>query len=381
MRLPIAQDVLIERLAAVSPRVVVVLSAGAPVEMPWLDKVQGLVAGYLGGQASGAAIADILLGRINPSGKLAESWPVALEQTPAYNYFPGGPHQVEYRESIFVGYRYYDTAGVPVAFAFGHGLSYTHFEYTDARAYESSIDISSTVTVSVSIKNRGPLDGAEIVQVYVRPPRSGALRPKKELRGFCKLRLNVGEEKTASFALERRAFAYFDSEYGDWLVESGEYQILFGSSSADIRASVTISIEGDRVADTPSPDRGHYLRLESGALTVSDEEFARTMVGISGDRFPDQYHLNSLLGEVRSTRIGKLLYGVALRSTQEMAKRSNDEVIGRMLERTVAEMPLRQLVAFSGGKLTFATMEMLLAFMNGRWLEGVKRLLFRNQIG
>jgi beta-glucosidase len=334
--------------------------------------VSAIVAAYLGGQGGGSAIADILLGAFNPSAKLAESWPLSLQETPAYDNFPGGPHRVEYREGVFVGYRYYDSLRIPVAFPFGHGLSYSRFEYGRAKASQSLFDANEPLTVSISVKNTGEVAGAEIVQIYIESAKAAVLRPVKELKAFCKVRLEPGEEKLALATLERRAFAYFDIADDKWCVASGEYQILFGSSSTDIRGRVSVYVLGDKPVqggDTV-PDFSQVKR----DISCMGSGPAHTTTDSSG--FPQGYHLNSLLGEVRSTLIGRLLYGVACRSAQAMAKRADDPVIAKMLERAVSEMPLRQLAAFSGGRLTFETMDVLLAFMNGHWLTGF-RLLFR----
>lgn len=375
LNLPASQNALIEQVAASNARTIVVLSAGAPIEMPWLDRVPAVVAAYLGGQGGGSAIADILLGVFNPGGKLAESWPVSLKQTPTHNNFPGGPHRVEYREGIFVGYRYYDSLQIPVAFPFGHGLSYTRFEYGRAKVSRSLLDVNEPLTVSISVKNIGAVAGAEIVQIYVQPAKAAVLRPVKELKAFCKIRLEPGEEKLALSTLERRAFAYFDVADDKWRVASGEYQILFGSSSTDIRGSVSVYVLGDKpvLGGDPEPDFSQVKRDLSCAAAM---DFCPADITADSSGFPQGYHLNSLLGEIRSTLIGRLLHEVAYRSAQAMAKRSDDPVIAKMLERAISEMPLRQLVAFSGGRLTFETMDVLLAFMNGRWLMGF-RLLFK----
>jgi beta-glucosidase len=345
------------------------------VEIPWRNRVSAIVAAYLGGQGGGSAIADILLGAFNPSAKLAESWPLSLQETPAYDSFPGGPHRVEYREGVFVGYRYYDSLRIPVAFPFGHGLSYSRFEYGRAEASQSLFDANEPLTVSISVKNTGEVAGSEIVQIYIEPAKAAVLRPMKELKAFCKVRLEAGEEKRALATLERRAFAYFDVAGDKWSVASGEYQILFGSSSADIRGRVSVYVLGDKPvhAGDSVPD---FSQVKRDLPYISDLAGGPADSPTDSSGFPEGYHLNSLLGEVKSTLIGRLLYGIACRSARTMAKRADDPVIAKMLERAVSEMPLRQLATFSGGRLTFETMDVLLAFMNGHWLKGF-RLLFK----
>jgi len=208
MKMPESHNKLIEALAAIHPKVVVVLSNGSPVEMPWIDQVGAVLEGYLGGQAGAGAIADILFGLTNPSGKLAETFPVKLEDNSSYHYFPGGPKSVEYRESMYVGYRFFDTVGKEVLFPFGHGLSYTSFEYSDLKLSHSRMTDKDPLKVSLRVKNAGPVDGKEIIQLYVSPSAPGAFRPRSELKGFEKILLAVGEEKEVVFELEWRAFAY-----------------------------------------------------------------------------------------------------------------------------------------------------------------------------
>lgn len=234
MRMPENHCALIEGVAEVQPNVVVVLSNGSPVEMPWLDKVKGLLEAYLGGQALGGAIADLLFGDANPSGKLAETFPKKLSDNPSYLNFPGEGDRVEYREGVFVGYRYYDKKGIEPLFPFGYGLSYTTFEYSDLTISKKEMLDTETVTVSVKVKNTGEMAGKEIVQLYVRNVESTVIRPEKELKGFEKVELKPGEEKTVTFELDKRAFAYYNVDIRDWHVETGEFEILIGKSSRDI---------------------------------------------------------------------------------------------------------------------------------------------------
>jgi len=234
MKMPESHCTLIEEVAKVQPNVVVVLSNGSPVEMPWIDKVKGLLEAYLGGQAMGGAVADLLFGDVNPSGKLAETFPKELSHNPSYLNFPGEGDMVEYREGIFVGYRYYDKKNIEPLFPFGYGLSYTTFEYSDLNISKNEIFDTETVTVSVKVKNTGEMAGKEIVQLYVRDVESLVVRPEKELKGFEKVELKPGEEKTVVFELDRRAFAYYNTDIRDWHVETGEFEILIGKSSRDI---------------------------------------------------------------------------------------------------------------------------------------------------
>lgn len=243
MRLPDCQNLLIERVAEVQPNVVVVLHNGSPVEMPWISRVKGVLEAYLGGQAVGGAVYDILLGRVNPSAKLAETFPLKLEDNPSYLSFPGEGDRAEYSEGIFVGYRYYDRKKMEVLFPFGHGLSYTTFEYSNLRMSAERISDADTVTVSVDVTNTGEREGKEIVQLYVRDRKSTVIRPEKELKDFAKTDLRPGETKTLEFTLGKRAFAYYNTDIGGWHVETGEFDLLIARSSRDIVLKKTITVE------------------------------------------------------------------------------------------------------------------------------------------
>lgn len=241
--IPKNQVALIEAVAEVQSEIIVVLSNGAPIEMPWLGKVKGVLEGYLGGQALGGAIAELLFGLANPSGKLAETFPEKLAHNPAYLNFPGDGESVEYKEGVFVGYRHYDTRDVKPLFPFGFGLSYTSFDYSDIQVDKKQLKDNETVSVSVNIKNTGNRAGKEIVQLYVRDVESTIVRPEKELKEFRKIFLEPGEEKTVTFELGKRAFAYYNVNITDWHVETGTFDLLIGKSSREIMQSVTIELE------------------------------------------------------------------------------------------------------------------------------------------
>jgi beta-glucosidase len=249
MNLPEGQDKLIEAVCAVQKNVVVVLSNGAPVEMPWIDRVKGVLECYLGGEAFGAAAADMLFGDVNPSGKLAETFPVKLCDNPSYLNFPGDDKNVEYREGLFVGYRYYDKKQVKPLFPFGFGLSYTNFEYTGISIDRSEILDTDRLTVNVSVKNTGKYAGKEVVQLYVSDVETNVVRPVKELKGFAKVALEPGEEKTVSFVLDKRSFAYYNTSLKDWVVESGEFKIMAGKSSAEIVLEKSVFVKSTTIME------------------------------------------------------------------------------------------------------------------------------------
>ncbi len=243
MQMPNNQVRLIEALSKVNKNIVVVLSNGSPIEMPWLNNVKAVLEGYLGGQAGGAAAADLLYGKVNPSGKLAETFPIKLKDNPSALNFPGKEDKVYYQEGLFVGYRYYDAKEMKTLFPFGFGLSYTHFEYTSIKVDKEEITDTEAVKVMVTVKNIGDRVGKEVVQLYVRDVESSVIRPEKELKEFAKVELVPGEEKEVCFSLSKRAFAYYNVEIKDWHVETGDFEILVGSSAVDLplRASVKVN--------------------------------------------------------------------------------------------------------------------------------------------
>ncbi|MCI9314773.1 MAG: glycosyl hydrolase [Lachnospiraceae bacterium] len=243
LAMPDCQNELIEKVAAVQPNTIVVLHNGSPVEMPWIDKVKGVVEAYLGGQAVGGAVCDILFGKVNPSAKLPETFPLRLEDNPSYLSYIGEGDVVEYREGIFVGYRYYDKKKMDVLFPFGYGLSYTTFEYSDLTVDKEQLKDTDTLKVSVNVTNTGSMAGKEVVQLYVADKESTVIRPVKELRDFAKVELAPGETKTVTFVLDKKAFAYYSVRIHDWHVESGEFDIMIGKSSRDIVLTKTVTVE------------------------------------------------------------------------------------------------------------------------------------------
>ena len=246
MHLPECQNKLIAEITKVQPNTIVVLHNGAAVEMPWVNEVKGLVEAYLGGQAVGQAIVNILYGMVNPSGKLAETFPIKLEDNPSYLNFGDGD-KVEYNEGVFVGYRYYDKKKMDVAFPFGYGLSYTTFEYSNIKTDKETLTEGDNLQVSVDVTNTGDRFGKEIVQLYVADKTEAVRRPEKELKGFEKVALNPGETKTVTFTLDKRSFAWYNTDIHDWYAASGAYEILIAASSREVRLTKTIRWESTQV--------------------------------------------------------------------------------------------------------------------------------------
>lgn len=244
LNLTTQQSALIMSVSKVQPNTVVILNNGAPVAMnTWIDDVAAVLEAWMMGQAGGAAVADVLFGKVSPSGKLSETFPLELVDTPAYLNWPGEAGNVRYGEGLFIGYRYYDAKNVPVLFPFGYGLSYTTFEYSNPAVSAKSFRDVDGVIVTVDVTNTGHLTGKEIIQIYVHDHKSELVRPEKELKGFAKVELQPGETKTVSIPLDFRAFAYYHPKYRQWVTEDGDFDILIGASSADIRHTLTATLQ------------------------------------------------------------------------------------------------------------------------------------------
>ena len=242
LALPGNQDELVEQVAKANPRTIVVLNTGSPITMPWLDRVKAVMQAWYPGQECGNAIADVLFGDTNPSGKLPQTFPMRLEDTPAYLNFPGENGKVYYGEGLFVGYRSYEKTKIAPLFPFGFGLSFTTFDYSSLRLGTQQLSPNETLQVAIDITNTGQRAGKEIVQVYVRDRQASLSRPEKELKAFTKVHLEAGERKTATLSLGRDALAYYDDRTHEWVAEAGEFEVLVGASSQDIRASATFTL-------------------------------------------------------------------------------------------------------------------------------------------
>ena len=243
MRMPECQNKLIEAVAEANPNTVVVLHNGSPVEMPWIGKVKAVLEAYLGGQAVGDAAVRVLFGDVNPCGRLPETFPLKLEDNPSYLYYGGEKDVTEYREGVFVGYRYYDKKKMDVLFPFGYGLSYTTFEYSGLKLSAEKIQDTETLTVTASVKNIGSRAGKTVVQLYVGDSESTPIRPVRELKGFVKVSLQPGESKEVSFTLDKRAFAYWNRQISDWHVETGVFTVEVGASSRDLPLKAEVTVE------------------------------------------------------------------------------------------------------------------------------------------
>lgn len=301
LKLPDNQNALIEAVTEIQSNTVIVLFNGSAVEMPWIHKVKGVLEAYLGGQGMAGAVADILFGDKNPSGKLAETFPVQLSQTPSYINFPGEGDKVEYREGLFVGYRHYDKVEMEPLFPFGHGLSYTTFEYSELQLNKKEITDSEEVIVSVRVKNTGGRTGKEIVQLYVQDVVSSVIRPVKELKAFEKIELAPGEEKRVVFKLGKRAFAYYNVELKDWHVESGDFELLIGKSSREIVLQDTIQVHSSvrlRKKYTLDSTLGD-IKSEPAAASFVSSLLTGMGFGSSGSEGPFGMDMESLLNSIK----------------------------------------------------------------------------------
>lgn len=370
--MPESHNKLIEEVAKVNENVVVVLLCGAPIVMPWEDKVKGILLAYLGGQGTGTACANLLYGKANPSGKLAETFPVSLEDNSSFNYFPGGTRSVEYRESIFVGYRYYDKVKKAVAYPFGYGLSYTEFEYSDLKVSEVNYTPDHDLTVEITVTNTGKVSGAEVVQLYVAKEASKIFRAEKEIKGFEKVFLEPGESKTIEFKLNSRSFAYYNTEICNWAVEGGVYEIKVGASSKDIRLSATVEVAGDGAEEKLAYLKEAapvYFNLTDSTLEVSEKEF-EALYGRElppSERVPGTpFTLNSTMGEIQCTQTGQQVLGMLQGQMAQMfggdGEGSND--IAKMMEAMLMDMPLRNLIMLGNGQVNAEQLNGMIYMMN-----------------
>ncbi len=378
MTIPASHSKLIEAISEVNENVVVVLLGGSPIEMPWIDKVHTLLNAYLPGEAAGEAIADIIYGIVNPSGKLAETYPINLSDYIGSKYYVGAPKTSEHREGMFVGYRYYDSANKNVQFPFGHGLSYTTFEYSDLKLSSKNIKEDETLTLTFNITNTGMFDGQEIAQVYVSDIESTIFRPKKELKGFKKVFIKAGETETVTIELDKRSFAYYNVEIKDWAVESGEFEIIVGASSRDIRLTAKVNVTGDdSITHLDYRETAPvYYNLEN-AEEIPTEQFE----AVYGDKMPPnqlakrgEFDKNTTIGEMKCCIIGKLFCKFAPAVIKSQVPDA-DMTTMLMLQQGMEEMPMRGLSGVTSGLLDNIVTEGIILWGNKHRLKGLGKML------
>ena len=364
MKLAKNQTDLLRETAAVNPNIIVVLFCGGAVETRWRSSCRALLYASLGGQEGAGAVVDALTGKINPGGKLAESWPESYEDTPAKNNFAGNGRMTEYRESIYIGYRYYQKKNVPAAFPFGYGLSYTTFSYSDLKADEKQ--------VAFTVKNTGKREGTEIAQLYIGKPESAVFRPVRELKGFCRVELKAGESRRVTISLDDLAFRYWNTKTNRWETEGGEYLLQVGSSSESIHLEASVNVEGS-MAPVPytAQELAHYYTGE--VQKVPDEEFSALL----GGRLPAykrKIDRNMTFGEMKYARspLGWLVCAVLTALLNHSLKKGKPDL--NLL--FIYNMPLRALAKMTGGIVSMGMVDGMVMELKGFWIAGLLRILF-----
>lgn len=363
MKLADNQIELLQAVEQANPNTVVVLNAGASLETPWLAHCRALVYGALGGQAGAGAMVDVLAGKVNPGGKLAETWANAYEETPARDNFAGAGRTVQYREGLYVGYRYYQTAGVPVAFPFGYGLSYTSYAYSDLKVTADS--------VTLTVTNTGARDGAEIVQVYIAKPGAEIFRPAQELKAFARVPLAAGESRTVTLPLDDKAFRYWNTRTDCWEVEGGRYEVRVGASSADIRLMANVDIRG---TNAPDPYAGKALpHYKSGSVqNVPDAEW-EVLLGHPIPQDKVKIDRNMTLGELNHSRspLGWLIWAVLTALLNASFKKGKPDL--NVLFQY--NMPLRALAKMTSGAISMGMVDGIVLEAKGFWVIGLLKVI------
>lgn len=365
MKMPAAQEAVIEALAEVHENVIVVLSAGSPIEMPWADKVKAIVHGYLGGQAGASALLNVLTGKVNPSGKLNETYPVCYEDTPAYAYYPSKERSSEYREGPYVGYRYYTTVGKEVRFPFGYGLSYTTFAYSDIKANEHE--------VRFIIKNTGDRAGAEIAQLYVSLESDTVFRPVRELKGFVRVELEAGEEKEVVIPFDDKTFRFFDTRTNTWEVESGTYRIMIARNANDIELKTDIIIAGT-VKEGPYSEASLPSYFAGNIAKVDKEEFQL----LYGSEIPDgswggEIGINDAFCQFYYAKSGlcRLIYKI-MKGILDKAIAKGEPNLDILF---VYNMPIRAISRMTGGMVNMKMVYGITEIANGHFCKGMGKVI------
>ena len=364
LRLAQNQVDLLQVVAAVNPKIVVVLYSGSVVETPWLDNCQALLYAALGGQAGAGAVADALTGKVNPCGKLAETWPLAYADVPSAADFATRRKTVEYREGLYIGYRYFTTAEKAVRFPFGYGMSYTTFAYSDMAADEQG--------VSLTVTNTGSVAGTEIVQLYVAKKNSELFRPAKELKGFARVTLAPGEKQRITIMLDDKAFRFWNVKANRWEIEGGEYELLVGASVEDIRLCEKISVHGTATVH-PYEDRNLDCHYKGDVLSVSDADFEKLL----GHPLPNgktKIDRNLTLGELNHARspLGWLVWLVLTILLDVSYKRGKPDL--NILFQY--NMPLRALAKMTNGAISMGMVDGIVMELQGFWILGLVRVMY-----
>ncbi len=372
INLPESHNILMQELAKVNDNLIVVLSGGSPVKVSkWESNAKAILNLYLGGQAGGEAAYNLIYGKVNPSGKLAETFPFRNHDNVSSRYFPMGPRSVEYRESVYVGYRYFDSAKKKVQYPFGYGLSYTTFEYSDLTLSSKEIKEGEELVATFKVKNVGDVAGAEVAQLYVSDVESSIFRPEKELKGFKKVFLAPGEEKEISISLDKRAFAYYNVLIKDWHVESGEFKILVGASSRDIKLEDSVTVVSAN-PDAPIPNyhevAPYYYDLTEEVeqkKRIPAEQFAALYGASLVENTPyvkGELTIDNSVEQVSCTGVGKVLYKILVFGSKIVAIGTENPA---MITQSVKDMPLRSFSGFTGGLVSQMSVDGLVDMCNG----------------
>ncbi|PWJ72740.1 UNVERIFIED_CONTAM: beta-glucosidase [Murimonas intestini] len=372
MRIPQNQIELLEALVKVNENVIGILSAGSAIEMPWQNSCKAILHGFLSGEAGASAMLDLITGKENPSGRLSESYPIRYEDTPAYRYFPGTERTAEYRESIYVGYRYYDTSRVRVQYPFGFGLSYTEFTYSDLKISEKGI--------SLTVENTGKYDGAEVVQLYVGLHNAIVFRPEKELKGFKKVYLKAGESRTVEIPFDDKTFRYWNVKTDQWEIEMGDYDIMAGASVSDIRLRGKLHVEGttDIYPYNPAQLPYYYTGL---VQSIHDDEFRNLLGhGIPSGKWSGEIGPNDAICQMfyAKSALARLVYNrlTAMKKKSEEAGKPDLNIL------FIYNMPFRGIAKMTGGMVSREMVEGMLTIVNGHFFRGAGRVIggfFRNR--
>lgn len=365
IEMPKSHNALVSKISAANPNTVVVLAGGSVINLPWINEVKGLLNSGLGGQATGSAVANILTGIVNPSGKTSETYPLSFDENPTFGNYPAGPVTSEHRESVYIGYRYYDKAKKEVLFPFGFGLSYTEFSYSDLQVSKEEIDDTETLTVTYKVKNIGETDGAEVTQLYVGDMESTIFRPVKELRAFKKVFLKAGEEKEVSLTLSKRDFAFFNVYTGEFNVESGEFAILVGASSRDIKLikKVTVNSTENVVIPDYKVSAPAYYTADISEMNGAQFEAILGRPVPSAERDTSKpIDIYCCLDDARHTKWGGRICGLIEGIMSKMGSDANGD--GKMLSAMATQIPIRNFIAMSMGVFSTEMADGLLMILN-----------------
>lgn len=380
IEMPASHNKLVSEIAAVNKNTVVVLAGGSVINLPWLNEVKALLNSGLGGQATGSATANILTGIVNPSGKTSETYPLSYSDNPTYGNYPAGPVTSEHRESVYIGYRYYDKARKEVLFPFGFGLSYTQFEYSDLKVSADEAKDTDNITATFKVKNTGNVDGAEVTQLYIADKESTIYRPVKELKHFKKVFLRAGEETEISFTLSKRDFAFFNVYSGEFQVESGEFYVLVGASSRDIKLSSCITITSTDNATIPdysvSAPAYYSADIEGMAGSQFEAVLGRPIPNFERDT-TKPVDIYCCLDDARHTKWGGKICRLIEGIMSKMGSDANGD--GKMLSAMATQIPIRNFIAMSMGVFSVEMADGLLMILNDdkSSFKGLMKIILR----